>query len=235
MKIIDGENYFDEKLLKLIVVDHYDRVQSVVKQYDHLGSHLNNRLSYLQYRTNDPHHPHPHPHHHHQQQQQLAQHSSRHLFATTSSLDQSNKFLVFIVITVLSIVLIGITFIFISLIRRRTTQQKEQLKKQDSISTSSGLQPSSDSSTINLFKPTNNNTHDKRPNLRVSNCYEYNEITSPSSLLILNKDSMTSGALTNDNCCLLDKLNDKELFDEQRHKVRSFVRSFELFDIVRLV
>ncbi|CAF4670814.1 unnamed protein product, partial [Rotaria sp. Silwood2] len=48
-KIIDGQNYFDEKLLKLIVVDNYERVQTIVKQYDYLGSHLNNRFSYLQY------------------------------------------------------------------------------------------------------------------------------------------------------------------------------------------
>lgn len=142
-------------------------------------------------------------------------HQSRHSY---SSLDQSNKFLVFIVITVLSIILIGITFIFISLIRRKSMQQKEFLKKQDSLSTTSTLQQnsSSDSSTMNLFK----SAHEKKANLRVSNCYDYKDLSSsPASLLILNKDSITPTSLVNDNCCLLEKLNEKELYGEQRTKV----------------
>ncbi|CAF1072693.1 unnamed protein product [Rotaria sp. Silwood1] len=208
-KIIDGQNYFDEKLLKLIVVDNYERVQTIVKQYDYLGSHLNNRFSYLQYRTNN------------NNNNQLFQ--SRHSYSSSSSsLDQSNKFLVFIIIIVLSIILIGITFIFISLIKRKSFQQKELLKKQDSLSTSSGLQQQSDSSTINLFKSsTSNNNNDKRQNLRVSNCYEYGDISSPSSLLMLNKGSITPTSIINDNCRLLEKLNEKELYDEQRTKAYS--------------
>ena len=142
-------------------------------------------------------------------------HQSRHSY---SSLDQSNKFLVFIVITVLSIILIGITFIFISLIRRKSMQQKEFLKKQDSLSTTSTLQqnPSSDSSTMNLYK----SAHEKKGSLRVSNCYDYKDLSSsPSSLLILNKDSITPTSIVNDNCCLLEKLNEKERYGEQRTKV----------------
>ena len=181
-------------------MNNYERVQTIVKQFDHLGSHLNNRFSYLQYHSNPP---------------NVNSHQSRHSY---SSLDQSNKFLVFIVITVLSIILIGITFIFISLIRRKSMQQKEFLKKQDSLSTSSNLQQqqSSDSSTMNLFK----SAHEKKGSLRVSNCYDYKDLSSsPASLLILNKDSITPTSLVNDNCCLLEKLNEKELYDEQRTKV----------------
>ncbi len=185
----------------MIVVNNYERVQIIVKQYDYLGSHLNNRFSYLQYHSTSP------------------QINSRHSY---SSLDQSNKFLVFIVITVLSIILIGITFIFISLIRRKSMQQKDFLKKQDSLSTSSTLQQQSDSSTMNLFKPsTLNHTNDKKGNLRVSNCYDYKDSSSPSSLLMLNKDSITPTSLLNDNCCLLEKLNEKDLYDEQRTKAYS--------------
>jgi len=208
LQIIDGDNYFDEKLLKLIVVNNYEHIQSIVKQHDYLGSHLNNRFSYLQYHSNNNNN-----NHHHQHQHQNSYHSS------TSSLDQSNKFLVFIVITVLSIILIGITFIFISLIKRKSFQEKEFLKPKDSLSTSSTLQQQSDSSTINLFKPSTLNNNEKKTNLRVSNCYDYNDLSSPSSLLMLNKDAITPTSLINDNCCLLDKLNEKELYDEQRTKV----------------
>jgi hypothetical protein len=38
---------------------------------------------------------------------------------------------------------------------------------------------------------------------------------------MLNKDSITPTSLINDNCCLLDKLNEKELYDEQRTKAYS--------------
>lgn len=116
--------------------------------------------------------------------------------------------------------MIGITFTFISLIRRKSYQQKDLLKAQDSLSTSSALQPPSDSSTLTLFKPSTLNNNDKRHTLRVSNCYDYSEISSPSSLLMLNKGSITPTSLVNDNCRLLDKLNEKELYDEQRTKVR---------------
>ena len=176
----------------------------VVKKFDRLGSHLNNRLSYLQFHARD---------------RQPRPFGARNpLFSPSAALDQSNRFLVFLVITILSIILIGITFIFISLIRRKSLQQKELLKKQDSLSTSSGFQPPTDSSTANLFKPTIN-INDKRQSLRVSNCYEYNEITSPSSLLMLNKEPINPGSFANDNSCLLEKLNEKEIYDEHRSKV----------------
>ena len=203
-------------------MNNYERIQAIVKQYDYLGSHLNNRLSYLQYHSTNP---------------RSLQYQSRHssYSSTLSSLDQSNKFLVFIVITVLSIILIGITFLFISLIKRKSFQQKEALKNQDSSSTSSsGLQPPSDSSTMNLFKSSTLNSHDKRQNLRVSNCYDYNELSSPSSLLMLTKDSVTPTSLINDDCCLLDKLNEKELYDEQRNKVRSSAGAHSVTTLGRL-
>lgn len=173
-----------------------------------MGSHLNNRFSYLQYRSNNN-------NNNHNNNQHLYQ--SRHTYS--ASLDQSNRFLVFIIIIVLSVILIGITFIFISLIRRKSFQQKELLKKQDSLSTSSALQQQSDCSTMTLFKPSTLNNNDKRQNLRVSNCYEYGDLSSPSSVLRLNKGSITPTSLINDNCRLLDRLNEKELYDEQRTKV----------------
>jgi hypothetical protein len=73
---------------------------------------------------------------------------------------------------------------------------------------------------MNLFKPSTLN-NDKKANLRVSNCYDYKDLSSPSSLLMLNKESITPTSLINDNCCLLDKLNEKELYDEQRTKAYS--------------
>lgn len=75
---------------------------------------------------------------------------------------------------------------------------------------------------MNLFKPStiNNHTMEKKANLRVSNCYDYNDLSSPSSLLMLNKDLRTPTSLLNDNCCLL---NEKELYDEQRTKVCFFI------------
>ena len=214
LKIVDNQNYFDEKLLKLIVVDNYERVQTVVKRYDYLGPHLNNRFSYLQFYSNN-----------------RQSHQSHQSYSTTS-LDQSNKFLVFIIITVLSIVLIGITFIFISLIRRKSFQQKEFLKKQNSLSTSSDLQTQSDCSAMNLFKSSPLNNDGKRQNLRISNRYDYNGLSSPSSLLILNNDSTNPTSLINDNCCLLEKLNEKDLYDEQRTKVRIFDDIHDIFSII---
>lgn len=217
--MVDGQSYFDEKLLKLIVVNNYDRVQYVIKQFDRLGTHLNNRLSYLNFHGNEIH-----------GRQKNPTHPS---LSAAAALDQSNKFLVFIVITVLSIILVGITFIFISLIRRKSIQQKDFMKKQDSISTSSSHPPPSDSSTMNLFKPTLN-SHEKRQSLRVSNCYEYNEITSPSSLLMLNKESVGQNSCSNDNSCLLETMTDKDIYDEQRNKVSISFKIFHFFFCIQL-
>jgi hypothetical protein len=72
---------------------------------------------------------------------------------------------------------------------------------------------------MNLFKPSTLNNNEKKGNLRVSNCYDYNDLSSsPSSLLILNKDTITPTSLINDNCRLL---NEKEYYDEQRTKAYS--------------
>ena len=73
---------------------------------------------------------------------------------------------------------------------------------------------------MNLFKSPTLNPHDKRQSLRVSNCYDYNDLSSSPSLLMLNKDSMLPTSVLNDNCCLLEKLNEKEIYDEQRSKVK---------------
>lgn len=73
---------------------------------------------------------------------------------------------------------------------------------------------------MTLFKPSNtNNNQEKKGSLCVSNCYDYNDVSSPASLLMLNKDSVTPTSLLNDNCCLLEKLNEKESFEDQRAKV----------------
>jgi hypothetical protein len=93
-------------------------------------------------------------------------------------------------------------------------KEKELLKKQTSISSNS--QQISNSSTMNLFKSSNN---DKKANLCVTNCYDYND----SSLLMLNKDLIPSTSLINDNCCLLETINETDIYDQQRNKVTSFV------------
>jgi len=65
--------------------------------------------------------------------------------------------------------------------------------------------------------------------LRVSNCYDYGDLTTPinSSLLLLNankKDTTTTSIpIISDACSLLEKLteqHEKKLFDEQRQKVK---------------
>ncbi|CAF3058645.1 unnamed protein product [Rotaria sp. Silwood2] len=107
-KIVDGKNYYDEKLLKLIVVNDYEHVESIIKQYDYLGLHINNRIAYLQY------------------------HRSKSIYSLP--LNQPNKFFIFIFFSILTIILFSIIFIFISLIKRKTLKQKDLLKQQDSIS-----------------------------------------------------------------------------------------------------
>lgn len=74
---------------------------------------------------------------------------------------------------------------------------------------------------MNLYKSpsSTNNNQDKKNSLRVSNCYDYNDLSSPTSLLMLNKNSMTPTSLMTDNCCLLEKLSEKDIYDDQRSKV----------------
>ncbi|UJR08141.1 hypothetical protein I4U23_012417 [Adineta vaga] len=179
-KIVDGVDFYDEKLLKLIVVKDYEHVQMIMKQYDYLGLHLNNRFSYLQY------------------QNSKVQSSSR--------IDQSNRYLLLIVFVLLILILIGITFIFISLIRRKTLKEKKLLKKQNSISSNS--QQQSNSSTINLLKPS------MKGNLQVTNCLDYND----SSLLMLGKDILSTTPIINDSCCLLDTINEHDIYDSQKSR-----------------
>ncbi|CAF0989336.1 unnamed protein product [Adineta ricciae] len=179
-KIVDGREFYDEKLLKLIVVKDYEHVQLIMRQYDYLGLHLNNRFSYLQYQNS----------------------KSR----STSIIDQSNRFLLLIVFALLILILLGITFIFISLIRRKTLKEKKLLKKQNAISSNS--QQQSNSSTINLLKPST------KGNLQVTNCFDYND----SSLLILNKDLLSTTPIINDSCCLLDTINEHDIYDSQKSK-----------------
>ncbi|CAF3633821.1 unnamed protein product [Rotaria sp. Silwood1] len=173
-KIVDEKNYYDEKLLKLIVVNDYQHVETIIKQYDYLGLHINNRLAYLQ------------QHHH-----------SKSIYS--SSLNQANKFFILIFFSILIIILFGIIFIFISLIKRKTLKQKELLEQHNSIS-------------LNCQQQANNNN--RKANLNVMNCFDYND----SSLLMLNKDLITSTLITNDNSCLLDTINEKEIYDQQNKK-----------------
>lgn len=86
--------------MKLIVVDQFEHVQSVMKHSDYLGLHLNNRLGYLQY-----------------QNARTRQ---------SSALDQSNKYLLLIIFSILTIILIGITLLFVSLIRRKAFREKKK-------------------------------------------------------------------------------------------------------------
>ena len=153
----------------------------IIRQYDYLGLHLNNRFSYLQYQNSKN--------------------------RSTSIIDQSNRFLLLIVFALLILILLGITFIFISLIRRKTLKEKKLLKKQISISSNS--QQQSNSSTINLLKPST------KGNLQVTNCFDYND----SSLLILNKDLLSTTPIINDSCCLLDTINEHDIYDSQKSKV----------------
>ena len=154
-------------MLKLIVVNEYEHVQTIMKEYDYLGLHLNNRFAYLQYQNS----------------------KSR----QSSILDQSNKYLLLIIFSILTIILIGITFLFVSLIRRKTLKQKEFLKK----------------STINNSKG----------NLQVTNCCDYND----SRLMMLKKDLFNSSAMINDNCCLLETISEKDSYDQSKNKVRRFM------------
>lgn len=57
----------------------------------------------------------------------------------------------------------------------------------------------------------------RKTGLHVSTCFDYND----SALLMLNKDLVTSTSLMNDNCCLLDTINEKEIYDQQNNKVFS--------------
>jgi hypothetical protein len=36
---------------------------------------------------------------------------------------------------------------------------------------------------------------------------------------MLNKDLRNSTSIINDNCCLLDKINEKNIYDQQKNKV----------------
>jgi hypothetical protein len=168
----------------LIVVEDYAHVERVVNQYDYLGSHLNNRFVYSQYQNSTPRY--------------------------SSLFDQSNRFLLLIVFSMLILVLLGITFIFISLIRRRTLRERELLKRQPSISSNS--QQQSNNSTIHLFKPPN------KTNLNVTNCYDYND----SSLLMINKDLIPTTQINNDHCCLLETINEQDIYDQQKNKVLNY-------------
>jgi len=127
LQLIDGDNYYDEKILKLIVVNDYQRVQIIMRKYDYLGLYLNNRFAHLQYQNSK---------------------------TQQSSFDQSNKYLLLILFCILTIILIGITFLFISLIKRRDLA-KVQLTNSSS---------------------TNNTLH-------VANCYDYNDLRTSTSIM----------------------------------------------------
>ncbi|CAF1404208.1 unnamed protein product [Rotaria magnacalcarata] len=186
-KIVDGNNYNDEKLLKLIVVNEFEHLETIIKQYDYLGLHLNNRLAYLQY------------------------HRAKSIHSST--VNESNRVVLLIIFVILTAILIGITFIFISLIRRRTFKQKELLTQHDSIS--SRCQQQSNNSMVHSLKPSNHNN--RKGNLHVTNCFDYND----SALFMLNKDLITPASVANDKCCLLETINEKEIYDQQKNKAYS--------------
>jgi hypothetical protein len=139
----------------------------IIKQYDYLGLHLNNRFAYLQHQNSKLRQP--------------------------STLDRSNKYLLLLIFSILTIILIGITVLFVSLIRRKTLKQKESLKKSNIIST----------------------TNNPKGNLHVTNCCDYND----STLLMLNKDLFNSSAIINDNCCLLETPSEKDSYDQLKNKM----------------
>jgi hypothetical protein len=150
-------------------VNHYDEVQTIIKQYDYLGLYLNNRFAYLTYQNSKT--------------------------RRSSLVYQSNRYFLLIIFTILIIILIGVTFMFISLIRRKTFKEKKLLNKQDFIVT---------------------NKSSTKTNLQVTNCYDYND----SSLMMLNKDLGASAvAVMNDNCCLLETIHEKDIYDQQKNKV----------------
>jgi hypothetical protein len=60
------------------------------------------------------------------------------------------------------------------------------------------------------------NKSSTKTNLQVTNCYDYND----SSLMMLNKDlGAAAAAVMNDNCCLLETIHEKDIYDQQKDKV----------------
>jgi len=41
---------------------------------------------------------------------------------------------------------------------------------------------------------------------------------------MLNKDLINSTSIINDNCCLLEKLNEKDIYDQQKNKVLNEIK-----------
>ena len=153
------------------MLNNYQRLETVLKKFDYLGLHLNNRFAYLQY------------------------HQSR--SPNELRFDHSNKFLLLSILAFSTLILIGIACLFMSLLKCKTWRNKGLLKPAESISSTS--QHMADSSTLNLYKPA---TNEKKSNLRVINCYDYND-----------------ASLVNDNSSLLNTMNEKEIYDQQRNKV----------------
>lgn len=60
--------------------------------------------------------------------------------------------------------------------------------------------------------------NEKKTSLLVTNCYDYNDASS----LIMKKDLIGSGSLTNDNSSLLDTINEKDIYDPHRNQVKLF-------------
>ena len=144
-----------------------------MKHSDYLGLHLNNRFAYLQY-------------------QNVRTRQS-------SPLDQSNKYLLLIIFSILTIILIAITLLFVSLIRRKTFREKKELLNREKSKT--------------MIMMMNNQA--PKTNLRVTNCCDFND----ASLLMLNKDLFNASTITNDHCCLLETISEKEIYDHQKNQV----------------
>lgn len=149
-----------------------------MKHSDYLGLHLNNRFAYLQY-------------------QNVRTRQS-------SALDQSNKYLLLLIFSILTIILIAITLLFVSLIRRKTFREKKELLNKEN---------------SNMMMM--NNHLGPKTNLRVTNCCDFND----ASLLMLNKDLFNAGTISNDHCCLLETISEKDIYDQQKNQVGIISRS----------
>jgi hypothetical protein len=55
-------------------------------------------------------------------------------------------------------------------------------------------------------------TNNSKGNLHVTNCCDYND----STLVMLNKDL----SIINDNCCLLETINEKDNYDQPKNTVK---------------
>lgn len=121
------------------------------------------------------------------------------------SFDQSNRLFLLSLCAVFTFILVIIACLFISLLKCRLL--KDKLIPKAHLVKSVGADDSSKSS-----------NNEKKTSLLVTNCYDYNDASS----LIMKKDLIGSGSLTNDNSSLLDTINEKDIYDPHRNQVKLF-------------